>query len=85
MNALALLQALRAALPDTTITLRLSDDGTKLVVGLCEKPGHGHRFFDAALDAEDHARAPADVVADLVKLRDAWRASADGDVAGGGA
>lgn len=76
MNALDLLHALRATIPGANIHLRLSDDATQLVVGICDRPGaENPRFFDATLDAADLATPPTQLAAEIAKLRAAHLAA----------
>lgn len=67
-NALNLLVALRALLPEVIGSLTLDKEtGRMLVVTLCDQAAHTWHSFK--LDSDDLARLPEDVARDIVSLR----------------
>ncbi len=67
MDAVAILAAVRSAIPGAKAHLRLSDDGAdRLIVGLASQTER--RFYDAALDPSDMTREPADIAAEIATM-----------------
>jgi len=74
-DALALLKALRAAIPDAIPALVLDKEKHQLAVSLCgPQPG---RFESFVFDERDYTREPSAVVVDIVADRQARAKSAE--------
>lgn len=70
LDAMAILLALREALPESRIGLRLSqEDPPRIVINVCDgwdrPPDASREFYDAILTSDDMVRPPKDLAAEV--------------------